>query len=83
MGWQLQYWNGSAWINFANAQINHTLEELSSVGGQEELVFDLPNTAANRALVQSKPFVQALFNGTAIFPLGNQQAIIAGFQVFY
>ena len=80
MGWQFQYWNGSAWANFANAQIDHILEELSSIGGQEELVIDLPNTSANRNLVQSKPFVQALFNGIVIYPLGNQQAIIAGFK---
>jgi hypothetical protein len=80
IGWQFQYWNGSAWVNFANAQIDHILEELSSVGGQEEIVFDLPNTPENRALVQSKPFVQALFKGTLIYPLGKQQAIIAGFQ---
>lgn len=76
--WQFQYWSGSAWVSFANAQVDHVLEELSSVGGQEELVFDLPNTAANRTLVQSKPFVQVLFNGSLIFPLANQNAIVAG-----
>ena len=79
MSWQFQYWNGSGWVNFANAQVDHILEELSSVGGQE-LVFDLPNTSANRSLVQGKPFVQALFNGSVIFPLANQNAIVAGFK---
>jgi hypothetical protein len=80
MGWQFQYWNGSAWVNFANAQIDHILEELSSVGGQEELVFNLPNTAANRAIVQSLPFVQCLFNGALIFPLCNMGAVIGELQ---
>lgn len=69
MGWLFQYWTGSGWTNFTNAQIDHILEELSSVGGQEELVFDLPNTAANRSIVQGKPFVQVLFGGVVIFPL--------------
>ena len=80
MGWLFQYWNGSAWVNFANAQVDHILEELSSVGGQEELVFDLLNTPANRSIVQAKPFVQALFGGVVIFPLASQNAIVAGFQ---
>jgi hypothetical protein len=80
MSWQFQYWNGSAWVNFANAQIDHILEELSSVGGQEELVFDLPNTAANRSIVQSLPNVQCLFNGTLIFPLFDQNAVVAGLK---
>jgi len=48
---QPQYWNGGAWVNFPNSQLDHILEELSSVGGQEEWVFLLPNTAANRAIV--------------------------------
>jgi hypothetical protein len=77
MGWQFQYWNSSAWASFANAQIGHILEELSSIGGQEKFVFVSPNTAANRALVQSRPFVQALFNGTLIFPLANQMRAFA------
>jgi hypothetical protein len=79
-GWQFQYWNGSAWVNLANAQIDHILEELSSIGGQEELVFDLPNTAANRTIVQALPYVRCLFNGTLIFPLANQNAVVAGLQ---
>ena len=74
--WQFQYWNGSAWANFANAQIDHILEELSSVGGQEELVFNLPNTAANRTIVQALPCVQCLFSGALIFPLSNQNAVV-------
>ena len=80
MSWQFQYWNGSNWVNFANAQVDHILEELSSVGGQEELSFVLPNTSANRTIVQGKPFVQALFNGTVIFPLANQNAIATSRQ---
>ncbi len=61
VSWQFQYWNGSGWVNFANAQIDHILEELSSVGGQEELAFALPNTSANRTIVQALPYVQCLF----------------------
>ncbi len=80
MGWQFQYWNGSVWVNFANAQIDHILEELSSVGGQEELAFALPNTEANRAIVQTLPYVQCLFNGTMIFPLCDQGAAIGQLQ---
>ena len=80
MSWQFQYWNGSAWVNFSGAQVDHVLEELSSVGGQEELVFDLLNTSANRAIVQALPFVQCLFNGTLIFPLSNQNAVVAGLK---
>jgi hypothetical protein len=79
-GWQFQYWNGSAWMNFANAQIDHILEELSSVGGQEECVFDLPNTSANRAIVQALPYVQCLFGGSLIFPLANQLAVVGGLK---
>jgi hypothetical protein len=80
--WQFQYWSGSAWVNFANAQIDHILEELSSLSGggdaagQEECVFNLPNTTANRAIVQALPYAQCLFNGTLIFPLANQGAIV-------
>ena len=76
MGWQLQYWNGSAWATFANAQVDHVLEELSSVGGQEELVFALPNTAGNRAIVQALPYVQCLFGGTRIYPLSDLGAVV-------
>ena len=82
VSWQFQYWNGSGWVNFANAQIDHILEELSSVGGQEELAFALPNTAANRTIVQALPYVQCLFNGTVIFPLCNQGAVIGQAAVF-
>jgi hypothetical protein len=78
--WQFQYWNGSSWVNFANAQIDHILEELSSVGGQEECVFDLPNTAANRVIVQALPYVQCLFNGALIFPLCNLGAVVGGLK---
>jgi hypothetical protein len=80
LGWQLQYWNGASWVNFANAQIDHVLEELSSVGGQEEFVFNLPNTAANRTLVQTLPHVQCLFGGTMIFPLCNLDAVVGQIQ---
>ena len=82
MSWQFQYWNGSAWVNFANAQIDHIMEELSSLSGggnaagQEECVFDIPNTAANRTIVQALPYAQCLFNGTLIFPLANQCAVV-------
>ena len=79
-GWQFQYWSGSAWVNFANAQVDHILEELSSVGGQEELVFVLPNTSANRAIVQALPFAQCLFGGSLIFPLANLGAVVSGLQ---
>ncbi len=79
-GWQFQYWSGSAWVNFASAQVDHVLEELSSAGGQEECVFDLPNTAANRVIVQSLPFVQCLFNGTLIFSLCNMGAVVGELQ---
>ena len=80
--WQFQYWNGSAWVNFQNAQIDHIMEELSSLSGggnaagQEECVFDIPNTAANRTIVQALPYAQCLFNGTLIFPLANQCAVV-------
>lgn len=82
VSWQFQYWNGSAWVNFANAQIDHVMEELSSLSGggnaagQEECVFDIPNTAANRAIVQALPYAQCLFNGALIFPLANQCAVV-------
>ena len=80
--WQFQYWNGSAWVNFQNAQIDHIMEELSSLSGggnaagQEECVFKIPNNAANRAIVQTLPYAQVLFNGTLIFPLANQGAVV-------
>jgi Concanavalin A-like lectin/glucanases superfamily len=77
MGWQFQFWDGNAWVNFANAQVDHILEELS---GQEECVFTLPNTATTRAIVQSLPFIQVLYSNTTIFPTGNGQAVIAGLQ---
>ena len=77
MTWQLQYWNGSAWSSFSNAQLDHILEELS---GHEELVFALPNDAQNRTIVQSKPFVQVLFNGSVIYPLSGGKAILAAPQ---
>ena len=68
MGWQFQYWNGSAWLNFSGAYLNdHVLEELSSVGGQEEVLFSMPNTAANRSIVLGKPQAQALFNGNVAY----------------
>lgn len=77
MSWQFQYWNGSSWLPFSNAQIDHVLEELS---GHEELVFTLPNSAANRSIVQGKPFVQALFNGSVIYPVNGGKAILAAPQ---
>jgi hypothetical protein len=77
MSWQFQYWNGSAWLAFANAQVDHILEELS---GQEEFAVIVPNTAAVRTIIQGKPFVRALFNGTVIYPVGNGQAIAAAPQ---
>ena len=86
VSWQFQYWNGSAWVNFQNAQIDHIMEELSSLSGggnaagQEECIFDIPNTAANRAIVQALPYAQCLFNGTLIFPLANQCALIGKLQ---
>ena len=77
MSWQFQYWNGSSWLPFSNAQVDHILEELS---GHEELVFTLPNTSANRSIVQGKPFVQALFNGSVIYPINGGKAILAAPQ---
>ena len=77
MKWLIEHWTGAAWIPFSNAQVDHVLEELSS---QEELVFTLPNTSANRALVQALPFVQAVYNGAVVFPVGDGQAVIAGLQ---
>ena len=85
-GWFFQYWNGSAWVQLANAELDHVMEELSSVGGQEELVFWLPNTPANVSLVESKPFVQLLFNGNLVYPYANGgtpgvgAAMLTGYQ---
>jgi hypothetical protein len=84
--WQIQYWNGSSWVNFENAQIDHTLEELSSIGGQEELVFNLPNTPSNRTLLKNgvvdlfnNPFfVQALFDNELVYPLNSNPSSFAG-----
>ena len=77
MSWQFQYWNGSSWLSFSNAQVDHVLEELS---GHEELVFTLTNTAANRSIVQGKPFVQVQFNGSIIYPFNGGKAILAAPQ---
>ena len=62
------------------------MEELSSLSGggnaagQEECVFDIPNTAANRTIVQALPYAQCLYNGTQIFPLPNQCAVVGGLK---
>ena len=77
MSWQFQYWNGSSWLPFSNAQVDHVLEELS---GHEELVLSLPNNSANRFIIQSKPFIQVLFNGSVIYPINGGKAILAAPQ---
>jgi hypothetical protein len=80
--WQFQYWTGTGWMFFTSAQLDHIMEELSSLSGggnaagQEECVFDIPNTAVNRTIVQTLPYVQVSFNGAVIFPLANQGAMI-------
>ena len=56
--------------------MDHVLEELSCVGGQEELVFALPNTAANREILQALPYVQCLFGGARIYPLSDLGAVV-------
>ena len=84
--WVIQYWNGGSWVNFGNAQIDHTLEELSSVGGQEELVFSLPNTPSNRTLLKNGVtdlwnhpfFVQALFDNELVYPINSNPGNFAG-----
>lgn len=86
VSWLFQYWNGSAWVNFQNAHVDHIMEELSSLNGggnaagQEECVFDLPNTAANRAIVQALPYAQCLYNGALIYPLANQGAVVGALR---
>jgi len=80
--WQFQYWNGSAWINFQNAQIDHIMEELSSLSGgnaagQEESVFDIPNTAANRATIQALPFAIAGKERAPGLFRGNIQTLVS------
>ena len=77
-GWQIQYWNGAAWTAIPNVQVNHILEELGSVGGQEEFCFSVPNNATSRAIIQPKPFVQALFGEELVFPLAPRNAIVSG-----
>lgn len=63
--WIFQYWTGSAWATLENATLDHILEELN---GTEETMFNLPNTAANRAIITSNVSVDVFYNGTLIFP---------------
>lgn len=62
--WSFQFWNGSAWATLANVSLDHVLEELN---GNEEVVFNLPNTAANRAIIASNVPVNVLYNCTVIY----------------
>ena len=80
-GWAFQYSSdGLTWTPLNYAEIDHILEALGSVGGQEEVVFTLPNTADNRTIIQAKPFIQVLFNDVVIYPLGGGKAIATGRQ---
>ena len=80
-GWSFQYsTDGSTWTALNYAEIDHILEALGSVGGQEEVVFTLPNTSENRAIIQTKPYIQVLFNNTVIYPLSGGKAIATGRQ---
>ena len=63
--WLFQYWNGSAWATLANVTFDHVMEELN---GSEEAVFNIPNTAANRAIIASNVLVNVLYNGSIIYP---------------
>lgn len=63
--WTIQYWSGSAWVTWPNVSLDHVLMELngasSTATGQEEFVFNVPNTAVNRAIIANNVYVQILY----------------------
>ena len=61
MVWTFQYYNGSSWVNIANAVLNQTIDEIN---GQLELDFIIPNTSANMTFVQSNQQVQLLWGSS-------------------
>jgi hypothetical protein len=70
--WIFNYWNGSAWINLANAALDPQgiMEELD---GTEQAILNVPNTNANRtALGLNSPTasnvpVQIMYRGTQVW----------------
>lgn len=61
--WKIQYWNGTNWNDWA-AVFERLTQELN---GHEELVFVVPNTETNRALVASDLRVRLLWGTTEIW----------------
>ncbi len=76
MTFTFQYYNGSSWVNIANAVLNQIIDELN---GQLELDFIIPNTSANLTFVQSNQQVQLLWGSTVIFS-GLLEAYTATFS---
>jgi len=64
MTWTFQYYNGSSWVNIANAMIDQIIDKLN---GQLELDFIIPNNASNLTFVQSNQQVQLLWGSTVVF----------------
>ncbi len=76
MVWTFQYYNGSSWVNIANAVIDHIVDELN---GQLELDFIIPNIPANLAFVQTNQQVRLLWGST----YGSGTVVFSGLLMAY
>ena len=68
LSWTFQYYNGSAWVNIANAVLDQIIDKLN---GQLELDFIIPNTPSNLTFVgvgnDINQQVQLLWGSTVVF----------------
>ena len=76
MVFTFQYYNGSAWVNLANAVLDKIIDELN---GQLELDFIIPNMSSNMTFVQSNQQVQLLWGSS----YGSGSVIFSGLLMAY